>query len=166
MSTLRLYEIADTYLRALEDLADIEDLPEQAIADTLEGLQGEFEEKAISTGAYVRNLEAEASAIEEARKGMERRQRSLTRYAERLREYVKTHMERTGLPKLKNHYLSLRIQNNPAGVVIGDEKSIPPEYKRTETVTTLLRAEIGRALKAGKAVPGSRLQRSTRLVIQ
>jgi Siphovirus Gp157 len=48
MSTLRLYEIAETYLRALEDLADIEDLPEQAIADTLEGLQGEFEVKAIT----------------------------------------------------------------------------------------------------------------------
>ena len=42
MSTLRLYEIAETYLRALEDLAEIEDLPEQAITDTLEGLQGEF----------------------------------------------------------------------------------------------------------------------------
>lgn len=166
MSTLRLYEIADTYLRALEDLADIEDLPEQAIADTLEGLQGEFEEKAISTSAYVRNLEAEASAIEEARKGMERRQRALTRHAERLREYVKINMERIGLPKLKNHYLTLRIQNNPPSVVVEDEKSIPAEYKRSETVTTLLRAEIGRALKAGEEVPGSRLQRSTRLVIQ
>ncbi len=166
MSTLRLYEIADTYLRALEDLADIEDLPEQAIADTLEGLQGEFEEKAISTGAYVRNLEAEASAIEEARKGMERRQRSLTRHAERLREYIKTHMERTGLPKLKNHYLTLRVQNNPPSVVVEDEDAIPAEYKRSETVTTLLRAEIGSALKAGHEVPGSHLQRSTRLVIQ
>ncbi|MGH8515081.1 MAG: siphovirus Gp157 family protein [Gammaproteobacteria bacterium] len=166
MSTLRLYEIADTYLRALEDLADIEDLPEQAIADTLEGLQGEFEVKAINVAGYIRNIEAEASAVEEARKGMERRQRALTRHAERLREYIKTHMERTGLPKLRNHYLALRIQNNPPSVVVEDEDSIPAEYKRSETVTTLLRAEIGRALKAGEKVPGSRLQRSTRLVIQ
>ncbi|MGH8567010.1 MAG: siphovirus Gp157 family protein [Gammaproteobacteria bacterium] len=166
MSTLRLYEIADTYLRALEDLADIEDLPEQAIADTLEGLQGEFEEKAVNVGAYIRTVEAEASAIEEARKGMERRQRSLTRHAERLREYVKAQIERTGMGKIKNHYLTLRVQNNPPSVVVEDEDSIPAEYKRSETVTTLLRAEIGRALKAGEAVPGSRLQRSTRLVIQ
>ena len=93
MSTLRLYEIAETYLRALEDLADIEDLPEQAITDTLEGLQGEFEVKAINVAGYIRNIEAEASAVEQARKGMERRQRSLTRHAERLREYVKNHME-------------------------------------------------------------------------
>ena len=166
MSTLRLYEIADTYLHALENLADVEDLPEQAIADTLEGLQGEFETKAINVAGYIRNIEAEASAVGQARKGMERRQRSLTRHAERLREYVKNHMERTGLPKLKNHYLMLRVQNNPPSVVVDDEKSIPSEYKRTETVTTLLRAEIARALKADEEVPGSHLQRSTRLVIQ
>jgi hypothetical protein len=166
MSTLRLYEIAETYLRALEELADIENLPEQAITDTLEGLQGEFEVKAINVAGYIRNIEAEASAVEQARKGMERRQRSLTRHAERLREYVKNHMERTGLPKLKNHYLTLRVQNNPPSVVVDDEKSIPDQYKHTETVTTLLRAEIARALKADQEVPGSHLQRSTRLVIQ
>lgn len=166
MSTLRLYEIADTYLRALENLADVEDLPEQAIADTLEGLQGEFEDKAVNVGAYIRTVEAEASAIEEACKGMERRQRSLTRHAERLRVYVKTHMERTGLPKLKNHYLTLRIQNNPPSVVIENDGLVPEQFKRTETVTNLLRAEIARALKAGEKVTGARLERTTRLVIQ
>ncbi|MCA1602812.1 MAG: siphovirus Gp157 family protein [Acidobacteria bacterium] len=166
MSTLRLYEIADTYLRALEDPADIEDLPEQAIADTLEGLQGEFEEKAISTGAYVRNLEAEAAAIEEARKSMERRQRSLTRHADRLRQYLKAQIERTGMGKIKNCYLTLRIQNNPPSVVVENEGLVPEQFKRTETVTNLLRAEIARALKDGQLVEGARLQRSTRLVIQ
>jgi hypothetical protein len=166
MSTLRLYEIAETYLRALEDLADVEDLPEQAIADTLEGLQGEFEAKAINVAGYIRNIEAEASAIEGARKGMERRQRALTRHAERLRDYVKIHMERTGVPKLKNHYLTLRIQNNPPSVVVENEGSIPEQFKHTETITNLLRAEIARALKAGEKVTGARLGRTTRLVIQ
>jgi len=105
-------------------------------------------------------------AIEEARKGMERRQRALERHADRLRQYLKAQIERTGMGKIKNHYLALRIQNNPPSVVVDDEKSIPAEYKRTETVTTLLRAEIARALKADEEVPGSHLQRSTRLVIQ
>lgn len=141
-------------------------MPEQAIADTLEGLQGEFEAKAINVAGYIRNIESEASAIEEARKAMERRQRALKRHADRLREYVKTHMERTGIGRLKNCYLALRVQANPPSVVVDDEKSIPTEYKRTETLITVLRAEIGRALKAGQEVPGSRLQRSTRLVIQ
>jgi Gp157 protein len=97
---------------------------------------------------------------------MERRQRALERHADRLRQYLKTQIERTGMGEIKNHYLALRIQNNPPSVVVDDEKSIPAEYKRIETVTTLLRAEIARALKADQEVPGSHLQRSTRLVIQ
>ena len=166
MSTLRLYEIAETYLRALEDLADIEDLPEQAITDTLEGLQGEFEVKAINVAGYIRNIEAEASAVEQARKGMERRQRALSGTRTGCANTSKPRSSVPAWAKLKNHYLTLRIQNNPPSVVVDDEKSIPDEYKRTETVTTLLRAEIARALKADQEVPGSHLQRSTRLVIQ
>jgi Gp157 protein len=166
ISTLRLYEIAGTYLQALEDLAELEDLPAEAIADTLEALQGDFEHKAINVGAYIRTLEAEASAITEARKSLEQRQRSLIRHADRLRDYLKAQMERTGTGKIKNHYLTLRVQANPPSVVVEDEELVPDRYRHTETVTKILRAEISRALKAGEDVTGARLEQTTRLVIQ
>ena len=166
MSTLRLYEIADTYLAPSRTWPTSKTCQSRRSQTRWRACRASSRRRPSAPAEYVRSLEAEASAIEEARKGMERRQRSLTRHAERLREYVKNHMERTGLPKLKNHYLTLRVQNNPPSVVVDDEKSIPDEYKRTETVTTLLRAEIARALKADEEVPGSHLQRSTRLVIQ
>jgi hypothetical protein len=153
-------------LLALEDLAEIEELPAEVIADTLEALQGDFEHKATSTAAYIRTLEAEASAIEEAHKGMERRHKALTRHAERLRGYLKEQMERTGMVKIKNCYLTLRLQANPPSVVVEDEELVPECYKRTETVTKILRAEIARALKAGEDVDGARLEQTTRLVIQ
>ena len=166
ISTLRLYEIADNYLRAFEDLAEFEELPAQVIADTLEGLQGSFEAKAMNVAAYIRTMEAEATAIAEARKNMERRQQSLERHAERLREYLKVQMERTGMAKIKNCYLTLRVQANPPSVVVEDEELVPECYKHTETVTKILRAEIARALKAGEDVDGARLEQTTRLVIQ
>ncbi|MGH8651362.1 MAG: siphovirus Gp157 family protein [Gammaproteobacteria bacterium] len=165
-STLRLYEIAATYLHALEALAEMEDLPQEAIADTLEGLSGTFEDKAVNVGAYIRTLEAEASSIEDARKNMERRQQGLKRHAGRLRDYLKQQMERTGLTKVKNHYLLLRVQANPPGVAIEDERQIPERYKHTEITVKLSRNEIARALKAGEDVPGARLEQTTRLVIQ
>jgi hypothetical protein len=165
MSTLRLYEIANDYLRALEDLAEVEDLPQEVIADTLEGLQGAFEQKALNVGAYLRGLEAEASAIGEVCKSMERRQRSLERHAERLRDYLKAQMERTGTLKLKNHSLTLRVQANPPGVVVEDEGRLPECYKQPVITVRVLRAEIARARKAGQEVPGARLERTTRLVI-
>ena len=101
LSSLRLYQIADDYLNALEALAELEDLPPEAIADTLEGLAGTFEDKAANVAAYIRTLDAEATAIEDARKAMERRQSALERHAARLRDYLKGQMERTGIPRVK-----------------------------------------------------------------
>ena len=162
--TLKLYEIADTYLAALDNLADVEDLPPEAIADTLEALQGEFEDKALNVARYVRNLEAEASAIEEAKRRMDTRAKAAARQAAGLKGYLLRELERTGL-KIKAPDLALRLQANPPSVVVDDEASIPEAFKQTETVTKILKAELGNALKAGEAVAGAHLERTKRLVI-
>lgn len=162
--TLRLYDLSADYLRALDELAELDDLPPEAIADTLEGLAGEWSDKALNVARYVRTLEGEAAAIDEATKRMSARAKALGSTAARLKCYLKTEMERTGL-KPKGADLALRLQANPPSVVLDDETQIPPAYRRTETVTTILKAEISAALKAGDAVPGARLEQTKRLVI-
>lgn len=166
LSTLKLYEISAAYLETLEALAEIEDLPAEAVADTLQGWIGTFEQKAIAVAAYIRNLEMEAAAVEDARRRMERRQKSLERHAERLRDYLRTEMERTGIIKVKNAELTLRIQKNPPSVVIDDDSAIPAAYKQEVITIKLLKAEMGKTLKAGEQVPGAHLEQITRLVIQ
>ena len=166
LSTLRLYQIADDYVTALDALAEMDDLPPEAIADTLEGLAGTFESKAGNVAAYIRSLEAEAAAIEEARKAMERRESALEHHAARLRDYLKTEMERTGLTRIKNPWLTLRIQASPPSVVIGDETMLPERFKQPVTTIKLLKSEISKALKAGESVFGARLQTTSRLIIQ
>ncbi len=163
--TLRLYELSADYLATLDALAEIEDLPPEVIADTLEGLAGAWEDKALNVARYVRNLEAEAAAIEEARKRMDARAKATSNQAARLKVYLKAELERTGL-KPKAPDLALRLQNNPASVVLDDTALIPDDYRRTETVTTILKAEIAAALKSGEAIPGAHLEHSQRLVIQ
>ena len=166
LSSLRLYQIADDYLIALEALAEIEDLPPEAIADTLEGLAGTFQDKAANVAAYIRTLDAEAAAIEDARKAMERRQSALERHAARLRDYLKDRMERTGIARVENSWVSVRVQPNPPSVVIEDETLLPDRFKQEVTTVKLLRCNIAKALKAGESVFGARLQTTTRLVIQ
>ena len=163
-ATLKLYEISDNYLAALEGIAEIEDLPPEAVADTLDALQGEFEDKALNVARYVRNLEAEASAIEEAKRRMDARAKATARQAGRLKDYLKRELERTGL-EIKAPDLALRTRNNPPSVVVDDESRIPEAFKRTETVTKLLKAELGKVLKAGESVAGAHLERTKRLVI-
>jgi hypothetical protein len=163
-ATLKLYELSAEYLEAMEALAEIDDLPPEAIADTLEGLAGAWEDKALNVARYVRNLEAEAEAIVDARDRMERRAKAASKQAARLKAYLKAELERTGL-KPKAPDLALRLQNNPPSVVLDDPTKIPKLYQRTETVTTILKADISVALKAGKKVRGAHLEQSTRLVI-
>jgi uncharacterized secreted protein with C-terminal beta-propeller domain len=164
--TLTLYQLADDYLVALDALAEREDLPPEAIADTLEGLAGSFEDKAANVALYLRTLEAEANAIAEARTAMERRETALRHQAERLREYLKGEMERTGLTRLDSPFLALRVQANPPSVVIEDEGMLPARFKEMITTVKVLKAEIGKALKAGETVFGAHLEPSTRLVIR
>lgn len=165
-STLRLYQIADDYLTALDALAELDDLPPEAIADTLEGLAGTFQDKAANVAAYIRTLEAEAAAIAEARKAMEQRQSALERHAGRLRDYLKGQMERTGIPRVKNPWIAVRVQPNPPSVVIEDETMLPDRFKQPVTTLKLLKSDIARALKAGEPVFGAHLQTTNRLIIQ
>lgn len=164
--TLTLYQLADDYLTAFDALAEMEDLPPEAIADTLEGLAGGFADKAVAVAVYLRTLEAEARAIEEARTPMERRETALRHHALRLRAYLKGEMERTGLTRLDHPYLALRVQANPPSVVIEDEGRLPARFKEAVTTVKVLKADIGKALKAGEPVFGAHLEQTTRLVIQ
>ena len=163
-ATLKLYELSADYLAALDALAEIDDLPPEAIADTLEALEGEFADKALNVARYIRNLEAEAGAIEEAKKHMDARAKATANQARRLKEYLHHELERTGLrPKAAD--LALRVQNNPPSVIVDDEAAVPENFKESVTVTKVCKAELGKALKTGESVPGAHLERSTRLVI-
>jgi hypothetical protein len=164
--TLTLYQIADDYLTALDALTETEDFPPDAVADTLAGLAGTFQDKAVAVAAYLKTLEAEAEAIQDARDAMERRETALRHHAGRLRDYLKGEMERTGLVRLDSPFLALRVQANPPAVVVEDETMLPARFTETVTTVKVLKAEIGKALKAGEPVFGAHLEQSTRLVIR
>jgi hypothetical protein len=164
-ASITLYELAADYRHALDALTAREDLPAEAIADTLAGLQGALEDKALNVARYVRNLEAEAAAIDEARKRMEARAKSAANQAKRLKDYLRLELERTGLtPKAPD--LALALRKNPPSVRIDDEARLPADYLETVTTTRARKQALLEALKAGETIPGATLSQSTRLVIR
>ena len=72
MSLPTLYEIAGQF-RALSALADNEDIPQEVIRDTLEGLTGDLQLKATNVAKFLLGLEAEAVAIEAAAEAIHQR---------------------------------------------------------------------------------------------
>ena len=60
---MKLYEIATAYWQALDFLTDPEqDIPLEAVNDTIEALEGDFDQKAVNIAAFARQMELEAEA--------------------------------------------------------------------------------------------------------
>jgi len=164
---LALYQIADLYLQDLQALADL-DLPDQVVADTLEGLAGELEVKATNVAAFTLNLEASAKAIKEAEAKMAARRKAIENRAAHLRAYIKANLERCGIQKIEGPHFLLAIRKNPPAVAVEAPELVPIEYMRIPPPPPpeIDKKAVADALKAGKDVPGCRLEQGTRLEIK
>ncbi|WP_232463757.1 siphovirus Gp157 family protein [Methylovulum psychrotolerans] len=164
-----LYQLSGHYIEALDFLTDPEtDVPMQAINDTLEGLGGELEDKAVNVAKFLRNMEATAIAIKAAEESMAKRRKAFEARVNWLKGYIKANMEATGISVIECPYFKLSVAKNPAALDVFDEAAIPAEYKSIETVTVehIDKVAIKAALAKGKAIPGARITNGTRLSIR
>ena len=167
MNSISLYELGQDYRQALDVLTDPEnDLPAEVITDTLEGLQGSMEDKAVNVAKFFRNLEAMAGAIKDAEDRMARRRRAIEGRVKWLKDYLKQNMEACDIQKIESPWFVLAIQKNPAAVDVFDEAAVPAEFKEEVVSVRVDKAGIKRALEAGESVPGAALTRGTRLAIR
>ncbi len=166
-SNLTLYELSDQFAIAAQKLSDL-DLDEQTIADTLEGLSGALEAKAINVAQFCKNLEATAEQIKQAESAMSARRSAMENRAKRIREYLKLNMEKTGIQKIECPFFKIAIRDNPPSVVIDAASQIPEGFWRLPEPPPLVpdKKLIAESLKAGLDVPGCHLERGTRLDIR
>ena len=163
MSELKLYELSSDYRDALEALVDIED---EAVQDTLEGLKGAVEKKSINIAYYIGNLNATADSIDNAIKQMSTRKKAFQNKANRIKDWLKLNMESCKISEIIAPEFTLKIVNNPARVVLGEEELIPNEYKNEVHTIKIDKISIKNALNQNKDVPGAKLENSTRLQIK
>ncbi len=161
-----LFQIAAEYAAAAAAMAD-SDLDEQTIADTLEGMAGDVEAKAVAVASVIKNIEAEANAIKEAIAAMQARQKAAEARADRLRDYLMGALEQCGIKRVSCPHFAIAIKAKPASVVIDDATLLPfwfltvpptPEPQPNKIA-------IRDALKQGP-VPGAHLQQGSRLGIK
>lgn len=169
MKTLpALYEIADLYLQDLDKLNDL-DLPEDVVRDTIEGMQGDMQEKCTNVAAFIRNTESLAEQIKQAEQAMAARRKALENRADRIRQYLLESMQRTGITKIESPWFKIALAKNPPSVVVDDEDTLKfahPEFVKVVTTESLDKAAIKEAIKAGQIVEGARLASSDRVSIK
>lgn len=165
-----LYQIVEQY-RSLERLDPSEDLPLDVIRDTLEGLTGELEVKATNVARYILNLEAMATAVENAAAAMKVRAERIRDRSESIREYLRTNMVAANITKIEAVEFTLAIKLNPPAVIIDDEKQLPAQFMVAPPAPPPPPAKpakglIADALKRGQMVPGAHLEQRVRMEIK
>lgn len=166
MSTgLALYQITDRYELALREMVDM-DIPAEAIADTLEGIEGEVTEKGRNVAAFFQNLEAEAMAMKIAEERIKARRQAIENKVARMKDYLKTNMERCGITEISCPEFVVRIRKNPPRVVVDSENDIPPEFVREKVIKEIDKRALGDALKDGLDIDAAHLEVGTRLEVR
>jgi len=164
---MNLYKIANEYQEVLSKTFDPEtgEVNENAIA-LLDIAKGEVKEKGIAVASYIKNLEAERNAIENAKKEMAEREKRLDNRLTYLSDYLKSNMERCGINEISCPYFIVKIKKCPLSVDILNEDEIPDNYKKVKSVTSLDKIKLKEEILSGAVIPGAALKQNIRLEIR
>ena len=157
--SLRLFDIV-TQLKALERLEDSDEIPPEVIADTLEGLQGSFEVKAVAVAKFILSVEANADAIKEAAAAMKQRAERLQRRADSIKHYLLLQCQIVDVKKISTAEIIISRRANPVAVQVTDSATIPEQFwvQPPPPPKQLDKKAIKEALQNGTDVPGAFLE--------
>ena len=107
----RLYEITGNIL-ALQELLENPLDDEDILKDTLEAVQGEYEQKIESYCKVIRNIETDIEAFKIEAKRLSEKAKMLEKNKERLKKAMFDSMKATNTKEVKGQIFSVAIQKN------------------------------------------------------
>ena len=151
-----LYEITGDLL-TLQDMLENPLDDEQVLLDTLEAVQGEYEQKIESYCKVIRNIETDIEAFKIETKRLTDKRNLLEKNIDRLKKAMFDSMKATGTTKVKGQLFSISIQRNggklPVIMAEGTTTEHLPDNLVIVKETPALDA-IRELLEAGKVVDG------------
>lgn len=168
---MRLYDIAQEYKNVLL-LLDDEDIDPQAVQDTLESIEGDFEEKADNIACIIKDLLSEAEALKNEAATLTTRAKKKRNSAEYLTNCLFSQMEAIGKPQIETSRNLLKVKNIPAALKIQSESEFiawatfeHEEFLRQKS-PEIDKVAVKEALKAGQEIPGVSLESGRKLTIK
>ncbi len=139
---------------------------------TLEGISGEFDEKAGNIAAYIKNLKSDCDQLEQEEKALKRRRDVKKNALRRVTEYLLGEMEAAGKRKIDTPQAVISIRNNAESVLIDNEAAfIIWAQEHNENLLKysqpeIRKSEVKELLKAGEEIPEARLTRTQSLIVK
>lgn len=151
---MKLYELP-AQIGRLAELA--EDNGQEFVADTLESLQMEFEEKARNIVALSACMDSDVEAIDAEIKRLTARKKTIQARQEWVKSYLIDNMEKSGISKISCPLFSITLRKPAKAVLIEDESLLPDDCVSVVTTIKPDKKEIAKKLKEGVDVPGAKL---------
>lgn len=124
---MKLYEITGDFER-LREMALDPDVDPEAIRDTMEAIEADFEDKADGYAKVIRMLETDEDGLDAEIKRLQARKSAVSGNKGRIKDALEKAMRQTGKTKFKTLLFSFGIQKNPPSVAILKEDSVPIDY--------------------------------------
>ena len=158
---MKLYELTNDYLALLEAI-DNDEIPEEAIADTLESITACIEEKADSIACALKNLDAECIAIKAEEARLAERRKAKERAYERIKQYLSETLQRAGIDKIETARNKITFRKSESIEIDEESFIIWAKTNRDDLLTysdpKVNKSEVKRALKSGDDIVGATLR--------
>lgn len=145
-----LYQIANDFAKLSES-----DMAPEMIADTLDGIGWELEEKVEQILAICKNESAYADALKEESKRLSDRAKAAENRVSSMKNYISSSLETAGKKSLKAGIHQVSIRAPSKSVEILDAGAIPPEFVEYDTVIKPDKLAIKKQIESGIDIPGA-----------
>ncbi|HFB2751276.1 siphovirus Gp157 family protein [Neisseria gonorrhoeae] len=163
MTALTLYRCAADVQAALDYYFDSETERE----DTLEAVIGQFEVKAQSVIAYIKNQEITEKMLEGHIGRMTGKLKAAKARNQSLKDYLARNMQAAGITEIKADDGTFKASfRKSEAVVILDEAQIPAEFMREAVKTEPDKTAIKKAIESGRQVAGAKIEGRKNLQIR
>lgn len=158
---MRLYDISQQFL-SIQELAENDESMIEAVADTMEGIAADFEQKGQAVVVIFRGMEADIEAIDSELKRLSEKKKAIQNRVEWLRNYLRDNMAATGITKISCPLFNITLSEAAKQVEVFDESALPDDYVTVKTVLSPDKRKLLADLKEGVDIPGAMLVDGTR----
>ena len=155
-----LYDITGRMLELLA-IADDEDIEPEVLKDTLESIEGEYDDKIEAYCKAIKNMESDAKAFDEEAKRMKAKATKLDNNVKRMKATIMESLKVMNRTSAGGKILKANIRKNGGVlplIVDGEAKDLPFEYQKTtiEPDNTAIREALDKGIELDFARYGER----------
>lgn len=160
---MRLHEITEAMIE-LQNIADNDELDDEILRDTFEGLDGAFEDKADQWARFIKDEEAEIDAISNEIDRLKAKKERKQKTVDKMRLNLSGYMRAANKTKFKTVLYNFGFRKSQAVEIVNEEEL--PEWALIPQPAKVSKTEIKEHLKAGETVPGAKLVENESLQIK